>query len=442
MADLATALQLALPVVTDDFYLDQIERLISGIPGQVWSPDKTLRDEPAIYDRIREDPELRTLIELRCALEVGAEWTVQPASEDDRDERTADVIRDLLDEVADLHSSLLLLVEKALLLGVGYARIHGEWRTARAAGQTRRWWVPTHLRDVDRSRLRLISPAPGAPPVWSFRNYDGTRWHPLGTGARWLVRLVRGRSEHRFGYGDGMNWSLYLTQFTIRELENLMKKGLDRWALGIVLGKVARRARIDGVTNAQVQAQLLNTIKTLRQHGVLIMDGEDELEVVQTNGTGHNMVLEAIQHLRERQRIALIGANLPTKAEGGSFAATDSQQDTVEALVGPGRKALYGCLTGSLVDLVWRQNAPAFDDLGWRGMRPVMAPVQQRQSKPLERAQTMAILASQLGMQFRREEAYELAGLTPPKHGTPEEDLVGAPAHALSDPFTVLAPEA
>ena len=95
-------------------------------------------------------------------------------------------------------------------------------------------------------------------------------------------------------------------------------QGVERWALGILVGKIKVIDSIGDTsqTTQEQAAKLLDVLNRMRsKHAVVVGEG-DEIEVKETTGSGHNIALETVRFCYDSITRLITGSKLPSG--GGS----------------------------------------------------------------------------------------------------------------------------
>lgn len=132
-------------------------------------------------------------------------------------------------------------------------------------------------------------------------------------------------------YGESYLRSFWMLYFTAQQFQRMSNEGMQR-SLGLI--KATRKnANVSGANGAVVsqgkaEAELLNVLKKLRSNNVLIESQSWSLDVIQN--TIAKTVTEVMDYFGTEQRMAIVGQNLTSKVDGGSYAAAQTHGDILD----------------------------------------------------------------------------------------------------------------
>lgn len=430
------------PVGTTSAYSEYVHRLRDALRARDWiaDPSYALQSDSAIYTKIMRDPVAAHAIRYRCHLVAGAEWRVEAASEEPADKKAAELMEDLLGHICgatDARARLAL----SIFRGSAYAFIGGRRYFTTIGGHPGQWWVPQRLVDVDRRRFRLARVPdhelmPGDEPWrWEFWSVMRSTWDPIEN-PEWFIRTVYEETEDTLGHGRGLLDTLYYHQAAkARAFQDVMAAS-ERFGQGLIVAKVANLRTPDGMGKAvgrddagQALANTYhNTLLKHRARGVLVVDQNDELDVLE-QGSGPDFLLKVIEYLDASQVCAVLGATIPTmERQGGSFALGKVQENTTESLIQADRARLSEDIDRDLGGMLWRLNRQQLIDAGLAlAKRPKITVVQQKREDPSVAAGVVAQLLGS-NVRLRADEVYRKTGFTPPGEDDVRDNNVIEPA--------------
>ena len=411
----------------------------------IYDPDFATLQDLEIWEKINRDPVARHAIAQRIHSVAGRSWNIAPADPDDEAcILAAKVIEDMLRNLPRFEPARLALA-KAVFRGRSYAYITGKRGPQDFGGiGTQSWWYPTRLQDIDPRRIRYvpIRDDQGALVRTDTEYYSldvmgrfdesrhGDGWVPADRRA--LIEVVYDDEETRLGYGRGLLESMYFSFYYKGQLLRMGLQGAGRWAMGLLVGKVAPDAAGSASkTNENIRDSLRDELKKHRTDHVLTMDARDELEVHESTGSGHKIVTDLIEMANREMTQLALGSVLPTGGGGdvGSNARAKVEQESTEVLVQYDAKLLHGALTNDLIGAIWRFNRRRFDALCPGARMPKMVPVQEMIDEP-EKAVLIAKTLLEMGVPLAKQQVYEKTGFSQPREGDDVFDSMPEPAMA------------
>lgn len=406
---------------------------------RVYDPDFAISKEPDPYEKVRKDPVIASAIEQRLHAVASPEWRIEPASDKPFDKMAASLIEDMLRNRLENFEAARYELAQAVIQSRAYAFPQG-MRGWECFGDTtaQEWWFPTKLMNVDRRRMRLvpvhkIDPATGHSRFYIHEelfSVERDRWEVLEH-PEWVIRHVYADEEARLGYGRGLLEAIYFYHYFKSIVLKEGLQGLEKWARGVMVAKIdGLRAGSADRSNDALRDSWLNVLQAMQSRHVVAADSKDDIEVVESSGEGHRMVLDFLRYLDEAITRLINGSVLPFgQSEGdGSMGRASVEQDTSEALIQYDRQLLDASLTKGLIGLIWRQNRLQFAAIGLGGARqPRFRTVHEKHEDPKANAEVAAILLGQ-GIPLRKDEVYGRTGWSQP--GPDDEVIIKAPEPA------------
>lgn len=410
----------------------------SGV--KLYDPDLATTNDWEIDEKLQRDPDIKAAMEQRWHAVSGRDWRIESASDRPEDKLAAQIVEDALLAMPGFAQARYRL-SKACIYARAFEFIETDRRRCRlgpVAPQS--WLMPTRLQHIDARRFDFANETHVDPVTHERRDIVIQRlWS--NTRMRWerivcpevFLQSVYDDEEGRLGYGRGIREALH---FFFRFKAVLLEQGLqgaERWAQGLVVGKIDdTRIGSTDRTNADVRDALVATLKKHRSQHVMVIGKTDEIEVHETSGTGHQIVVELIRLLNEAMIKVILGSIRPTGGgEGGSLARTVEEADQSEALIQFDRLILDEAITRDLIGLFWRHNRPTLNGLGLASARmPKFKTHQAKAENPVENA-TVIKTALEAGVTLRADEVYAKLGFTKPG---PRDEVIEKAAPAPS-PF-------
>lgn len=415
---------------------------------RVYDPDYAASHDPEAYEKLRRDPVVAKAMQIRRHAVAGQRWFMRPASDLEDDVIAAKVVGQLVAEVSRFSAGRFNLAE-AVFNGQTFAKIDGH-RALRQYGDgvTRKWFVPTRLRDIHKWRLRQVRDMrdeadireSGIRTTWEMFNVSTQSWETITAAQRrMLVVHTYEDKEDTLGYGRGLIEALYhfywLKTSTLREV----MQGIERWGQGwIVAGVDGLREGSTTKTNADVTSAWLDALEKSRGRHAFVHDNEDTINIHETSGSGNDIGMGMLRYLDEAMVGLVLGAVLPSGSSNkqGSFARAKIEDQTSEALMQYDRELLGETLTRDLVGMIWRLNRANLVSLGLGNARmPKLMIQSQTKADPIKTTEaTLKALA--VGLPFKRDEVYAKLEFTPPAVGDEVIDLSSATSEGGRDPLT------
>lgn len=393
----------------------------SGI--RIYDPSMAQAREPDIEAKLLRDADIAMVVKLRQHMIAGQQWVIEPADDKPVNKEAAKIMRSLVLKIRGFTQARHNLA-RAFLSGQRFASMEGaEMALPLGDGQVRTWNCVLRLRDHDKRRFRWApdqEPAEGhtfstSLEVLSTRTGE---WEPVRN-PDWLIKHTYDDSEEMLGYGRGLREALYWWWYA---KENLFRESLqaaERFGQGIITAKIAGAKDANGMPNTELVAAWKRALDAMRAAHIIVYDKDDEVEVVQMNGTGWQLMSTLREEMRDTIRALVLGANSTTNNEGrgGSQALASVQENSTESLVGYDRETLEETLTEDLIGYLWKANFHNLQEMGLGGAEmPRFKIKQERQSDPDAFGKSLTAALSN-NMPVLATEAYSGLGLSQPKEG-------------------------
>lgn len=390
-------------------------------------PSYPLERDPEIQQKMMRDPSIINAVEQRLATVVSRNWLINPQTDSKVDTQVSKIAGEILKLLPNFMMARRELAMSAIW-GRSMQYIEGERRKISVAGgPIMDWWVPTRLKDVNRGRWRYrpvhIEGADGTQrvkQVLELFSIDRFTWEQIIDINQWII-MTYNDTEDRLGYGFGLEEAIYFyfRAKTVAEEYNL--QGLERWAHGIVVAKIdsLRQASPDR-SSEQVRDDWLKVLDEMRRNHVLAFDKADEIQVIESNGSGNAMVNDTITRLERGITQVLLGAVLPTgggPSDVGSFGRAETEKSSSEDRLTFDREFLDETITDQLVSQIIRLNHQNLSALGLEAYGPLK--FSSFAEKRLDRLREVQIVvqARAGGITLKRDEVYENIGYTKPAEG-------------------------
>lgn len=132
-------------------------------------------------------------------------------------------------------------------------------------------------------------------------------------------------------YGESFLRGFWMLYFTAQQFQKMSAEGMQR-ALGLIKAtrKQGASAALGTGAGAQsrAEAELLAVLRKLRSNNLLMESQNYSLEVVE-NSIGVN-IMKVMDYFATEQRMAIVGQNLTSKVDGGSYAAAQQHGDILD----------------------------------------------------------------------------------------------------------------
>lgn len=421
-----------------------VNLLASIYRGRPFLPDQdaALAADPNVWEKVQEDPVVRTGIQTRLHKVAGCPRTMQPGGDDEPSMRFAEGFEDIWDNhIANLDSSLYNLA-KSVFQSRTYGYIEGERRPySFAGGPVMDWWLPTKIADVGKQRMRLVpvrgqDKKSGSVIVTKIQEEisaldGGGLWVPLSQEqSENFIRVVYDDDESRLGMGRGILSCIYFYVFAKGIVWKERLNAIELYTRGMALLKVDqdRPGSVDR-TNDAVARAFLDKFEKMRGRYAMVVGKGEEVDVKWPTGSNEE-ARNAIKDLDEALLMVITGSVLPTGAgsDVGSEARANVEQDSADDLIAYDRKLLDAALTRGLIGQFVRNNRPQLAKQGLLlAKQPKIISVNETRQSPKEAADVAAVLLG-AGVKLLAKEVYEKTGYTKPKPG--EEVIEGMQAQA------------
>ncbi len=404
---------------------------IYGRHTRIDDPDYALSQDPAIYDKVQRDPVIAHAILQRLHGVAAKSWGIEPASDRDADKAAAAIVEESLRKIRRFQQARFNLAW-SVIKGKTFAKVVGERRRQSLDdGPVLEWWQPTLVEDIDKRRFRFAPKQDREPDsievelqLWHIGK---RRWETLDPVTRQsIITVVYQDREDRLGYGEGLIVPIYHYFFAKGIVWREGLQGLSRWAQGIVAAKVDLEREGDtDKTNEDIIAEWLDVLDEMRGRHALVFGKNDDLEVHEHGGTGHQMVTGFLEYLDQSLTRLILGSIRPTGADTdtGSRAQGEVEAESTESLIQYDRTLVDEAITDWLIALWWRVNRPQLVASGLADAQ--MPSFVTRTERVEDPSQVVAVVgqALQSGIPLAQQEVYERLGFRQPQ--TDEDTFKG-----------------
>lgn len=271
-----------------------------------------------IYQDLMRDPHVRSVMGKRRLAVVAREWSVEPASDDPKDQRAADLVKEAYERIAFDRATLGLL--GCLLNGFAVAEVI--WETAELPGLGGTWLVPKALPTKNARRfvfdrdgaLRLLTPsAPSEGEALPERKFLVARY---------------GEEETEDPYGLGLGNALFWPVFFKRQ-------GIAYW--NVFAEKFAQPTPVgeyETGTPETEQAKLLSFLSGISGQSAITVPKGTAVRFLEATRSGSIDCYERlVEFMNGEISKAVLGQTLTTQmGANGSRAASETHKDVQDEL--------------------------------------------------------------------------------------------------------------
>ncbi len=428
-----------------DLY-DRALSLVYQLHTRIIDPSWSAQKDPEIHEKVSRDLKVQQLMEQRKAETVANDWRIDSRDEDNEfQQKQADVVKDGLEEIQDFASGRMRLAN-CTFLARSFEFVEGRRKWISLGGIMDNWWVPTHLKNMDKDRFAHRPGNPrrdeplDVPEIWSVRR---VRWEKMSPQLP-IISCVHSDEERKLGYGRPLMDAIYTTWWMRSEVLQSGLEGLDRWANGIIHGEVSDALAADDETIDEIADDFLQKLIELRGgHAIVTRKGAEEVTILSGSAQGGSLAIDLAKYLDDILTAGIMGSILPFGGgdSGGSLARARVESDTSNILIQLDRKMLDESITKGLVKLFCRLNQRLLVKHGIFSTRtPIFKTHQAHHEDPQGNVELIAS-ALGAGMPVLKKEAYEKIGLTAPSEAEIKNELVfmGTPGGGAGpfggDPF-------
>lgn len=394
---------------------------------RIHDPDYALGEDSAIWEKVWRDAKIAQAMTQRLHSVAGNDWHIEPGGKSENDKILAELTQEAFEtHICDFNEGRCNLAT-AILRGRSWAFIRNRRMWARLGeSPPMRWWLPIGLEDGDKRRFQTvptkvidqfgIERQTVQGEIWSVMREV---WEPLRH-PELFVRVVYRDQEGRLGYGRGLLESIYFLFWAKSIVWREGLQGLERWAQGIVVGKVGRDM-VGSVNKSAEKARddLLEVLHKMRSRHVIVMGKDDEIKVETSGGQGHQMVISFLEYIDNSLLGVITGSVLPFggNSSSGSLARAKVEEDTSETLFQFDRTKIDEAITRSVIAMFIQMNTRNLASIGLLGAKtPRFKTVQQKREDHETNATVIATVHG-AGIKLKLDEVYKKIGFTPPAEG-------------------------
>ena len=342
--------------------------LSSALRSQyVYNPSISEFNDADVWELVRNDAFTHSAIS-RSTKNCVRPWRIEAydGSKDKPDKQLAAVVKDGLMHIDRFRARRKRLSE-ARFVGRTYGAILWQPRKISLGGLPERdWWIPVHIQDVDRRRFHWVVDWDNEANVKKgihreMYNSNTQQWEILPEELNGsMIEYIHSDTEDRVGYGRGLLEAIYFYHYMKTVTFEKISDGIDRWARGVWIGTIdGLRGASVGKTNEALRQGMQNVLLTMRSEHAAVVDKIDNIKVLETTGTGHQISMDFMHYLDDGIEVLCNGSK---RASGvgsgphGTGAQAETESDTTEAFFQDEREDLDDISTRDLVGSFLRVN--------------------------------------------------------------------------------------
>jgi len=394
-------------------------------------PSFAVANELSIDAKLLLDAGINHAFTFRWLLIAGTKYGVQPPpNATPQDALLAGIQNEMVGRVKKLPEAVRNLA-RGDLSGARFGSPRWRMEPMTIDGKTMLWAIPSTIADMDKSQFRLVTDS-----QWGNGSGDTRKvrvssqafdihkddWVNIVEPWRYLKHVVNDTQEY-FGYGRGLRDALFYNWYAKSQLLVSMTEAADRFGVGYVdVGIDGLRDADSGMPNPQVVSDWLAVLKDMRATGAFVRDKNDELNMLESSGTGWKLMTELWELLSGDADRLILGARLPTGGGDsgvGSLARAEVEKDSTTSIIKACRKSLEETFSCDLLGAFNRLNVRNLAAYGLTDARSGTFTIGDDEDDIAEgkSSDERATAALDAGLTLKRSEAYDAFGFTPPEPG-------------------------
>lgn len=365
----------------------------------VYDPSFALAREPDIWELVQNDAVVKSAMD-RSGKATVRPWRMEPfdGSKDKPDRQICAVIKDGLRNITRFNRRRRRISE-ARILGRTYGVILWQRRSMSLGGSPEMdWYVPYEIVDVDRRRFHWAADWKDGVKTGvhlEMWNTNTGRWELLPPELRGsMIEYIYQDTEDRVGNGRGLIEPTYFYHYMKTVTFEKISQGIDRWANGVWIGTLdGLRNASTGKTNEALRQGMLQVMETMRSQHVAVLEKVDDIKVLETSGTGHQISIDFVRYLDESIERLYNGSVRPaghSVGGTGSKSAGQTEQDETESFFQEEREDLDSVFGRDLVGAFIRNNRPQLERMGLaKARKPAFTSEQIKKQDPKTAVEVM-----------------------------------------------------
>lgn len=360
-------------------YASELQNMLTV--GRLDDPSIARMRDEEVEEKCMRDPTFSKAANVLAHTISGRDWYLQAKTESAK--KAKPYVEDILDMCENFDEARLILAQGTALSGLRWAKIEGEWVTARFGTDivARQWWIPKFLIDVDKRSMRLegrieewvdANGTVGKRPrfQWVIRDITDQGRERVVTNPEQFVRHTYQAAERTWGHGRGMLDSAFAVIRVKTRAFEYLAQGLERFGYpwihaALDPGNISSLIGSNFPTRQARMDALLAALIRMRKSQVIITSPEDKITPLDLGGQGNKVILDAIMYCDKQIVELLLGSSMPTGGgQQGSFARAEVEKETTNEVTEFHRLSLANTITRDLISAIMRYNAHNFRELG------------------------------------------------------------------------------
>lgn len=337
---------------------------------RIYDPSNALAEDPLVFEKMRQDPIIELCCCQRAAMVAGRDWTVVPATDNEKDVRLAKIQTAWLQNVRKFDQARERLAW-AFFYSSAYEEMRGtNQRTVLGDEEPlARWWCLEQFENIDKRRFQRFREGDDN-HVWRIWDLREGRYCDIPeSDIPFYVRHAVEDREQYLKYARGLVDALYFAHYAKGIALSRGLEGLDTFARGWITAKIGQeRAASTDRTNEDIRDTWIDELEKMRARHVLAYGSDDEVALVETTGAGHKIVTDFLEYLDGQMTRLILGSLRPTGGGAafatGARAQAETESNMTEARIQMDQAALDDTISGEVLGLFMKMNMPTLRDLG------------------------------------------------------------------------------
>jgi hypothetical protein len=374
-------------------------------------------EDPNTWENLRKDPKIRHAIDYSLDLACGDGYNIRAVGNDPKSALKKDIIQAIFENLNHFHDSFWAMLTHRFR-GVSYTYIKGKPGKVKLPDGRVIFleYLPYKLQNIDKDRVKITwKNDKEFYEVWSL---SVRKWLPLDPRATMII--TNSKLERSVGQGDPLLQALSWAHYCKKRIEKAALQLIDRFSGGFIVIRVDKNMEGSPDKSAQkLMDTYISIVPKARANKFMVMRKEDELQILEPNGQGVQIIQWLLGYYDQSAQIAAIGSNLPVDASGvtGSFALADVQENSNFYNVLRTRKGGESALNDQFITLCCSANERVFRKLGIYDANNPVFEVRDPQTQQPEEAANSVSVASQAGLELDDSDVREKLNL---KEADPE----------------------
>lgn len=267
-----------------------------------------VRAQMELFEDIEEkDAHVFSQLQTRKLAVIGLDWEIQPCSEEERDQRIADFVKEQLEGLENFGNVLLDLLDA---IGKGISIMELEWGVDSDGYDV--------IEDIEHVHPKKL--------IWDYQTDEMkicTREYPEGLsipGNKFVVHQYKAKSGHasRAGIFRIIAWMYMFKNFDIKDWVSFCE----------VFGMPLRLGKYDASASEDDKKQLMDAIVSLGTDAAGVVPTSTMIEFIESNKTASADIYERLaRYCDEQNSKAIVGQTLTADSGGGSYAQSKTHNE-------------------------------------------------------------------------------------------------------------------